>query len=64
MVFPKNSGDPEHPGLSVGLSRKKVELTLDANSSSGKASRSPRSSSGGPSNPTTNFIAVKINQFN
>ena len=45
MVFLKNSGNPGHSGLSVDLSWKEAELTLDANSSAGKGSRSPRSES-------------------
>ena len=57
MAFPKNSGDPGHSGVSVDLSLKKEELTLDANSSAGKGSRSPRSESTGSSNPTIDFYS-------
>ena len=41
MVFPKNSGDPGHSGLSVGLSGQEAEGTLDANSTGGKGSHPP-----------------------
>ena len=40
----------------MGLSLKKVELTLDVKSSAGKESRSPRSESVGSSGPKTNFF--------
>ena len=56
-IFPENSGDPGHSGLSVDLSWKKVELTLDANSSAGKRSRFSRSKNVGFSDPTTNFYS-------
>ena len=55
MFFPKNSEDSGHSGLSVGLSWKKAKITLDANSTAGKGSCSPRSKSAGSSDPTTNF---------
>ena len=55
MVFPETSGDFGHSGLSVGLSGKKAELKLDANSSTGKGSCSPRSESAGSSDPMNNF---------
>ena len=55
-VFPKNSGDPGHSGLSVGLSLKKVILTLDVNSSAGKRSRSPGSESAGSFGPHNEIL--------
>ena len=38
-------------------------MTLDANSSAGKGSRSPRSKSAGSSDSTTNVYRGKINQL-
>ena len=59
---PRLSGDPGHSSLSVGLSWEKADLTLDANSSAGKGSRSPQSESAGSSDPTTNFYSGQNNQ--
>ena len=43
----ENSGDAGYSVLSVDLSWKQEELTLDANSSAGKRSHRPRSESAG-----------------
>ena len=40
-----------------------MEITLDANSSAGKGSRSPRSKSAGSSDDMTHFYSGKINQL-
>ena len=50
-----NSGDSGDSGLRVGLSLKKVKITLDGKSSAGKGNRPPRSESAGSSDPITNF---------
>ena len=60
MVFLENVGDPGHSGLSVGLSRKRAELTLEANSNAGNGSHPPRSEMPGPLDPTTSFCDKRI----
>ena len=60
MVFLKHSGDPGHSGLSVRLSGKKANLTLDTISNTGNGSHPFRSKSAGSSDPTTNFCDKRI----
>ena len=55
MVFLKNFGDPGHSRLSVGLESRKADLTLDANSNTGKGTHPPRSEMPCTSDPTTSF---------
>ena len=64
MVFrKKNSGDPGHSGLSVGLSRNKAELTLDGNSSLARGVSLLGAKVPGLWTPRLTFTAVAIDQL-